>query len=1585
MVLRLRIIFCLLIVSGPLLAQKPAVTMPVDFQDSLRIVLEKTRNLDATVAGAAFVAAWPSLTPDQQNQIKRQVYQLRRKKVPLRPAITNYAAAIGHAIQIEKADAATVSSFLKVAGKVIENEKGSSLNGFFQHARVFFQRHALHYEKPFRLHISGGTYAFDYIAPPPAYDPYDTTQVVETTETTGEESLPEPMEDTLSMETALYLNPPPPPSQEGPVIRFTNITLNFVTAYDSIFLANTRGTFSMRDGLWVGEGGTFDWSSAGVPPDTVVCNMTTYFFNTARPEITAPLVKLQYLGKTPGFVPGTFEYKSQPRRDSVKSSYPRFKSYQADLKLQDIGDESVKFTGGFTLIGSKISSANVAGDYSTLEVYHDGLRKMVSRSVDFTFQDSLISASRSFTTLYQRNDSVSHPSIGMKYRYGRDSLRLISLRTERGNMRHTPFSSSFFGVDFSADVIDWNLYSDSLNLRVEGGRNDVPMIIESIDYYDREDYRLLAGVDFRFSPIALIANYCIKNKTREFYSGDLVSTSKLEVAEVKRAIDFLATKGYLTYNPNADLVKVKDKLVALYKASKGDRDYDNMKIHSVIDSFPNATLNLDKGYMTVRGVEEFNLSDSLNVKIIPDSSVITLLRNRDIKFDGTVTAGNFEISGKGFTLRYDSFYINLNKIDSINFFTIEKTANGQVQRKKIPNSMVGADSTAASAGGLGNIKSSSGTLFISKANNKSGRKKIPNYPRLDATTGGAIYFDREEVLGGVYDRSMFFVVPPFKLDSLNDADPTSINFDGTFVSSGMFPSFKEKLHTMPDKSLGFEHSTPATGWKMYNGDGKYSGVLRLDHQGLRGKGEINYLAATLDADDFVFYPDSVIGKGAKARIEPKQFGNVNFPQADLLNYDMKWYPKDDKMRLKNTREAFQFYNNTAQMQGTLTISKGGVNGMGKLETRGTELISRNMTFNTNDFSARHGRFKVKSDDPAKPLMTGTDVRMRFNLEKNYADISPEIEGDAAIDFPFAQIKTSIPNMRWDLNTQKIVMTKAKDVPIENSYFYSTRPELDSLVFNADKAEYDIKKQELKVSGIPYIVVADAKITPENNEVLILENSKIGTLKNTVIILDTLNAYHRLTDGVVDIKSRKEFSGYATYQYVNFLKDTFAIKMTDFHLDQITTEEMSRKSSRRKNPVATLQTVAVGNVTDKDNMVLGAGMFYKGDITMYATRPALQLKGFVKLDIKRIKNYNTWIQYEQTGEETEVLIDFASALNEESRKVDAGLHLESGKNDLYISFLSDKRNDDDDDIFIPEGKLYYDTATSEFKIEDVGKARGEKLSGKVFAYQDKTLQVKFEGPVTIFNGSKDFNVNSTAIGEGSLETNEIKMNTLMVVESNVPPAAFELMAKQLLDVVKNEGADEGLGDQTELLYKIADILGEKAVRDYEKKTLQGYVSLATLPEFFKPLVISNVNMKWSAKSKSFYNEGKIGISNILKNDINAAFEGFLEITRAEDGSSIFRLFFKASPEAWYYIDFENNRVMVHSSNQDFNSIITKKTNVAKVKLGEIAFIPGSDDETLQFINRFRKTYYGIDVPYSLNEAAAGAAKKKEEKKETEDGF
>jgi len=1530
------------------------------FQDSVRLVLENSKAVDAMAVAVAFNNAWGNLGPDLQYKIRQQTYLMKKKRYKVRPQLVNYYGAIASAISIENTDQATLASYLNVTGKVIEKEPVTQANLFFQSSRDFFENHALNFDKAFRLRVQDDDYAFDYLE---QQDVYDTIQTL----------YEEP--DTSWYNRPQWQQPIFQPELSGPVIKFSRLSLLFITPYDSALLKNTSGVFSLRNKLFVGDGGSFDWSPAGMTPDQVYYDLNKYNFKTTQPYFKAEQGKLTYAGRLAQPIPGVLEFRSLNHKTKSSSTYPRFKSYESNISILGLGSDKIKYSGGFGMQGKSINSNSVQGSSATIEVYGDSDKKFKAIAASFGFKDSVIVSSSARITIWQRNDSIVHPAMAMEYELNKQNLILTK---ESGQLRKAPFSSSYFGIDFTADRLYWNLKSDTITMYIMGSGKVAPMIIESHDFYDPEGYRGLRGQGFSFHPLALAVNYANDIGSNDFTVFDLVIVGKRSLNEVKMAADFLAQKGMIDYDASSGKIHVREKAVHMLQAVKGDADYDNLKVHSNTDTIANAVISFTEGKMLVYGVEEFNVSDSLNVIIKPDSSRITFLQNRDIKFNGTITAGNFEISGKDFRLKYDSFFINMNHIDSIRFYVTEK--NGV--RRRVNNSMVGADSVASAAGGLqASANKTAGTLFINRPDNKSGKINYPNYPRLDATAGGVVYFDRSEVLNGAYDKSVFFVVPPFKLDSLNDADPGSINFKGTFVSSGMFPAFKEKLHTMPDKSLGFTHMVPAAGYNLYQGDGRITGNMKLDNSGIRANGKIEYLSTVVESKDFIFYPDSVLGRGTVGEIKEKQIGAVYFPNVKLGDFEMKWLPKQDKMSLRNLRDPFNLYQNTATLTGQLIISKTGVGGSGRLSTRGSDVISKELKFSAKDFEARHARFDVKTENPDKPALSGKDVALKFDLDKNFATIRPEEAGVAAIEFPYAQFKTSITEARWDLATQKIVMNKAADVPIENSYFYTTRKDLDSLSFNAERAEYDISTQQLKVSGIPYIIVADAKITPENNEVLILENAKIGQLKNTVIVLDTINGYHRLTNGVVDIISRKEFTGHATYQYVNSVNDTFAIDMTDFRYEEVK-DQLQTKKQLKAGPA--MQTVANGVVTESSDILIAPRIYYKGDMTMYATKPALQLKGYVKMDLRKIKNYNTWLRFEQSGDEKDVYLNFDNAVMEDGKRASAGLHF-AEDNSLYITFVFDKKDDRDDDFFLPSGSLYFDKETGEFKIEDRQKASGEKLSGKVFAYNEEKQEVKFEGPVTFFQNTKDFKITASALGSGSLETNAIRMNAFLMADMNIPPAVYQLMATSIMDVVKNESVSEGLGDQTDLLYKIADLVGEKAVKDYEQQSLKNYVPLSTIPALVKPIVLSNTNLKWSQEYKSFYSEGQLGISHINKFDINGAFDGFMEIRKNEDGAPVFHLFLKASPDSWFYFGYEDNRLMVHSSLPALNDVMVKKANAGKAKVGELVFIPGTDDETLAFINRFRQDYYGIEAPYDLNAGTAATNRKEKKKDEKDDGF
>src|SRR5258708_26121899 len=114
----------------------------------------------------------------------------------------------------------------------------------------------------------------------------------------------------------------------------------------------------------------------------------------------------------------------------------------------------------------------------------------------------------------------------------------------------------------------------------------------------------------------------------------------------------------------------------------------------------------------------------------------------------------------------------------------------------------------------------------------------------------------------------------------------------------MFTSFKEKLHTMPDKSVGFTHGITKSGYQLFKGDGKVYGGINMDNEGLRVSGTIEYLAASVESSDFVFYHDSVIGKGTVGELKEKQFGQVWYPQVSLPEFALTWKPKQDKLTIK---------------------------------------------------------------------------------------------------------------------------------------------------------------------------------------------------------------------------------------------------------------------------------------------------------------------------------------------------------------------------------------------------------------------------------------------------------------------------------------------------------------------------------------------------------------------------------------------------------------------------------------------------------------------------------------------------------------
>lgn len=1567
------------------------------FGTQLATYLERTNNGEATRIGQDFNALWPtSFSAEQQAQIIAIAVRLQDINRPAIPYQRDFFGALTSGVNLGGLSGVKMDNFLNMLSQSLDKSTPRNFSRELINLRTFFEHEALHFTRYNSLYALNAEYDFEFLgtAPEQSYeevliekseeleeeaaesddsddgwgddaddgwgDDSDDGWGNDTDDGWGDADNPEEEEDdsanwtevdeeednvVMSLEeTTMDIEMP---EKKGAIISFTKVDLVMVTKYDSTTLEGTHGSFLLDKYLFVGEEGKIDWIAAGMA-DEIHVNLNKYSFNTRNPYLDAGNVKLSYSEKLSNESNGYFEFKSVKHKGVEKSRYPKFISYDNDNRLENLGDENLVYIGGIALEGSRLIGASAYGRESKMELSDEEGRKFKVYSKLFDFKDSVITSYNSKVTVYHGRDSITHPSV--KTRYYTNEKRFVAIKDKNGyNLR--PFNASYFNMSIEADMINWDMKGDSMDITIMNAKSLLPAYFKSKAYYEFAEIKELSGI-YNFNPLLVVYNYGAVRKTREFYISDLINEVKLSEKALRGAMLQLMYLDFIEYEDAGGRIYLKDKAIHYLRSKNRRKDYDDLLIPSLSSNRPNSTLHLDSDELTVRGIDKFFISQALDVYIYPNENEITILKNRDFKFDGRLFAGNFEFVGRNFTFRYDSFLVDLLNIDSIKFYI---DGEGQYERRQVDNKLVSLENTENESIQFTENNSTRGTVYINRPDNKSGNKMFPAYPIFDADRGAIVYFNGNDVLGGAYDKSVYFIVPPFGIDSLSSSDPAAIGFDGTFITGGVVPQFDEKLRIMSDNSMGFEHSIPHNGYSLYGGEGVMYQNLQLDKNGLVGNGEIKYLTSSSLSENFVFYLDSMVTDGTSFKIEGGDLNGASYPDIHTDNYHMQWTPREDHMIVRNQLDSFRLYDNSAALDGFIDLTKNGVNGGGTMATRGFVSKSEEFTFTQSDLLAEHSFFELASDNPDKPLLRGDDIKLEFDFNLDIADISPEVEGVAAIEFPYAQIKTSIHKAQWNLGEQKVYMTKPPEVALENSYFYATRKELDSLAFNADAAEYDLQTSELKVSGIPYIIVGDAMITPENNEVLILENAQLGVLYNTSIVIDTLNEYHRLINGTIQIHSRTKFSGDATYEFVNALKDTFNIKFGKFEL---------WKDPEVRNDQ--LQTVSSGIIDPQDKLIISEGMYYKGDVTMYARHKALELEGYIQFDMPSRKENDTWVKYSSMDEETQdVMFPFNQAATEKGRLLNAGLHFGSLNNELYGTFAEEKRLDIDENFFKPDGIVNFNSEKGMFMIEDTAKTYGNKFSGKVFGYNDASGAIEFEGPVNFVESSDEARLTASGVGSGNINEGSFQINSLLKFDYKLPSQALMAMAVDLFEVIENFGAPEAENNPDAFLYKIAEIIGEKATVEYDRRSQEDYLPIAAFTsKMAGSMVFSNVDMEWSTTHKAWYSKGKLGLSNILKADINAAIDGFIELKRSDEKGTVMNIFVQVSSDCWYFFGFEDNRLMIYSSNIDFLDIITSKSKIDKAGFGEYAFVESDLPDVLKFVDRFRLDYLGISEPYEI---------------------
>jgi len=333
--------------------------------------------------------------------------------------------------------------------------------------------------------------------------------------------------------------------------------------------------------------------------------------------------------------------------------------------------------------------------------------------------DSLVSMNSGTLTILHGSDSIYHKSVRAKFDLVTQEFKALR------NSTLTPYQSSYFDVNMNVDLITWNIDRDSIAMEIMNGKDLLPASFESKDFFNEIRYRKIARF-LDFHPINAAVLYAIKYDLDEFYVGELALEYEINENFAKAAGKVLGQYGFADYNSKTGLLKLYPKAFHYYYSSAQKVDYDNLMIPSHIKDGSNAYIQLDSGKLNIRGVSRFYITSNFKVYAEPYDSTMTLLKGRDLEFNGDLHAGDFDYQGTGHQFSYDEFLFNMPEIDSMRI-TVPLQDTTKVDE--------GFKQTELA----NQITSTSGTLFIDKTENKSGITQNSSYPFFASDSEAIVY------------------------------------------------------------------------------------------------------------------------------------------------------------------------------------------------------------------------------------------------------------------------------------------------------------------------------------------------------------------------------------------------------------------------------------------------------------------------------------------------------------------------------------------------------------------------------------------------------------------------------------------------------------------------------------------------------------------------------------------------------------------------------------------------------------------------------------------------------------------------------
>ncbi len=1317
-----------------------------------------------------------------------------------------------------------------------------------------------------------------------------------------------------------------------PRFSLKDVELICIASRDSISIEKTQGIYYPVQNLWKGSGGTVTWERAGYSADSVFAELGDYTIELKNSGYSADEVSFYHRAYFRQPLQGRLEDKVTSFKSMDQANYPVFESYIKRIQIVNLFRD-ITFDGAFRMEGGDVLGSGSEDRDASVTVAYKGSEFIVLKSPRFIIHRDRINAQRAAVSVYFESDSIFHPGLQFKYI---DSSKELSLFRGNEGLSQSPFYDSYHEVDMFFETFNWKVGDPIIQLEKMKGLNPKSEAhFESNQFYTEERFDHIMGIDQRH-PLILIRNLVRNNPDHSFNITDLAAFLQKPADQVRALVIQLTNQGFLNYDVITDRAIAKEKLYDYIDAKNGKTDYDAISFRSEVEDQSNATLDIKSFDLLIKGVSMVSLSDSQQVYLYPDNNEIRLQQNRNFVFSGRVHAGLLDFYPKESTFDYDSFRLNMPVIDSLSLMVPSHRKDKENNPQQVRVQSV--------------IRNLNGTLWIDHPSNKSGLKDFPYYPYFTSEDDSYVYYNDPDIQNGNYSDSLFYYqVYPFTFDSLNQFTTEGIQFKGKLVSGGILPDIEHPLSVQEDYSLGFINQSPGEGYSLYQGKGQFMNDIKLSNNGLKGSGTINYLTSTTTSDDFTYLPDKVTGPVNSFRIKETATG-VEYPDVVADSGYFRWFTGKDSLLVTSVKDKpFNIYNAQATMKGTLKLTPDHLYGDGVVAVKDGEIEAKDIVFNQHVFSSDTTNFRLLTMDKAQLALSTYVYSANVDMKERVGEFS-STGGTSLVELPANQYVCFMDKFEWLMDKEQISLyntlsvdtlkigslsyIELMDANLKGSEFISTHPKQDSLEFFSLKALYDLKENILYAGDVKYIKVADAAVFPADGKVTIRKNAQMEPLGGAVIIADTTRKSHMIYDATVNIQSRKKYQASGKYDYTDELGN----------INQILFNSISTDSSHR--------TYAVAQIPDTVNFSLSPYFDFKGKALLVTSREFLTFDGGFRIRQDCDPFPPSWVRFAAEVDPNNIALPVKDTLEDVgSKRISNALVLSAGY-EIYPVFFGRKDRMDETEILSASGFITYDKPSQEYRISS-----GDSLT-------------RAEGLDNYLSLS---NKNCTLYGEGEIRTgltlDEVKMTTYgngtyyIVPDSAIFDMSLSLdfyFSEEVLGIMTEKLMNSNMAgiDITSNSYRKA--LTFMAGRDAANELLTElslYGSQRRLPPGLQhTLVLSDVDMIWNKRTKSYISRGQIGINSILDRSVNKYAGGVIELAKRRNGDEL-NIYLETAEKEWFYFNYSNHIMQSISSDDLYNSTLSELKETRRVLNLENSkniyqYIISTRQKMIEFISRIQ---------------------------------